>query len=71
MKSTINDIKNMLDAMNSRMEEAEEWISDLQDKIMESNEAEQREEELCNNMRIDLWNSVTLLNIIEIIIGVP
>ena len=24
MKSTINDIKNMLDAMNSRMEEAEE-----------------------------------------------
>jgi len=32
MKSAINKIRN-LDAMNSRLEEAEEQISDLEDKL--------------------------------------
>ena len=41
MKDTIREIGNGLDAMNSRLEEAEEWISDL-DKMMENNEAEQK-----------------------------
>ena len=44
--------------MTSRMEEAEEQISDKENRIMENNEAEQKEkEELCN-VRIDLGNSV-------------
>ncbi|KAF0879674.1 LORF1 protein, partial [Crocuta crocuta] len=37
-------LENRLDAMNSRLEEAEEQISDLGDKIMENNEAEQKRE---------------------------
>ena len=40
MKSEINEIRNTRDATNSGLEEAEERINDLEDKVMESNEAE-------------------------------
>ena len=35
MNNTINEIKNSLQGINSRINEAEEWISDLEDKIVE------------------------------------
>ena len=35
MNNTINEIKNSLEGINSRKTEAEEWISDLEDKIVE------------------------------------
>ena len=35
MNNTINGIKNSLEGINSRITEAEEWISDLADKIVE------------------------------------
>ena len=41
MMSTINMIGNGLDAMNTRLEEAEEQICDLENEVMESNKAEQ------------------------------
>lgn len=44
MKSAINNIGNRLNAMNSKLEEAEEQISGLEDKIMENNEAKQKKE---------------------------
>jgi len=59
-------MRNTLDAMNSRMEESEEQISDLEDKVMENNEAEQKKE-LCK-MRIDLRNLVTPSDIIAFIL---
>ena len=34
MNNTINEIKNSLEGINSRIIEAEEWISDLEDKIV-------------------------------------
>ena len=34
--------------MNSKLEEAEEQINDLEDKVMENNEAEEDKEELSN-----------------------
>lgn len=34
----------MLDGMNSKLEEAEEWINDLEYRVMESNQAEQKRE---------------------------
>ena len=40
IKSMISEMKNTLDRINSRLEEAEEWLSDLEDKVMESNQAE-------------------------------
>ena len=35
MKNTINEIKNSLEGINSRITEAEERKSDLEDKIVE------------------------------------
>ena len=44
MNNKINEIKNSLEVINSRITEAEEWISDLEDKIMEITTAEQNKE---------------------------
>jgi len=40
LKNLITEMKNTLEEINRRLEDAE-WISNLEDKIMESNEAEQ------------------------------
>ena len=42
--NTINEIKNSLEGINSRITEAEEWISDLEVKIVEITTAEQNKE---------------------------
>ena len=34
--NTINEIKNSPEGINSRITEAEEWISDLEDKMQET-----------------------------------
>ena len=39
-KNTINEIKNSLEGINSRITESEERISDLEDKIVEITTAE-------------------------------
>ena len=58
--------------MNTRLEEAEEWISDLEDKIMENNEVKQKREtsmmEHKNRLR-ELNDSIKHSNICDI--GVP
>ena len=41
MNNTINEIKNSLEGINSRITEAEERKSDLEDKIVEITTAEQ------------------------------
>ena len=40
MRNTINEIKNILEGINSRITEAEGRISDLEDKIVEVTAAE-------------------------------
>ena len=40
MKNTINEIKTMLGGKNKRLEEAEEQIDDLEDRVMEINQTE-------------------------------
>ena len=42
MKSAITDHGNRLDAIHSKLEEAEEWIRDLEDKAIENNDTEQK-----------------------------
>ena len=58
--------------MNSRLEEAEEWIKYLEDRVMESNQPKQKREkknyENENRLR-ELSDSIKLNNIH--IIGVP
>ena len=50
MKNTIHETKNTLDIINSRLEEAEESIGDLEDRVMGSNQAEQlRRKEIMQN----------------------
>ena len=44
MNNTINEIKNSLKGINSRITEVEECISDLKDKIVEITTTEQNTE---------------------------
>ena len=44
MNNTINEIRNSLEGINSRITEAEERISDLEDKRVEITTAEQTKE---------------------------
>ena len=69
---TINEIKNSLEGSNSRITEAEEQISDLEDKIVEITTTEQSKEKrmkrIEDNLR-DFWDNIKRTNIR--IIGVP
>ena len=61
MNNTINGIKNSLEGINSRITEAEEWISDLEDKKVEITTAEQNKEKrmkkIENSLR-DIWDNI-------------
>lgn len=48
MKNIINEIKNTLYGISSRIDEAEKWINGLEDRVMDSNQAEQRKENYAN-----------------------
>ena len=72
MNNTINEIKNSLEGISSRISEVEEWISDLEDKIVEITTTEQNKEKRMKRIEDslrDLWNSIKHTNIW--IIGVP
>ena len=72
MNNAITEMKNTLEGMNSRVTEAEEWISDLEDKMVEITAEEQnkvkRMKRIEDNLR-DLWDNTKCTNIQ--IIGVP
>ena len=58
MNNTINEIKNSLEVTKSRITEAEEWISDLIDKIVEITTTEQNKERRMKTIErglTDLW----------------
>ena len=72
MNNTINEIKNSLEGINSRITEAEERISDLEDKIVEIAATEQNKEKRMKRIEDtlrDLWDNIKHTNIR--IIGVP
>ena len=72
MNNTINEIKNSLEGINSRITEAEERISDLEDKIVEITTAEQNKEKRMKRIEDslrDLWDNTKHTNIR--ITGVP
>ena len=70
--NTRNEIKNSLEGINSRITEAEERISDLEDKRVEITTTEQNKEKRMkrteDSLR-DLWDNIKCTNIR--IIGVP
>ena len=72
MNNTVNEIKNSLEGINSRITEAEEQISDLEDKIVEIITTEQNKEKrlkIIEDSFRDLWDNIKHTNIR--IIGVP
>ena len=66
MNNTINEIKNSLEGINSRITGAEEQISDLEDKTVEITTAEHNKEKRMqrteDNLR-DLWDNIKCTNI--------
>ena len=72
MYSTITEIKNTLEGINSRITEAKERISELEDKMMEITAREQNKEKGMKKTEDSLrhlWDNIKSTNIR--IIGVP
>ena len=66
MNNTINEIKNSLQGINSRITDTEEWISDLEDKILKIATAEQDKEKRMTRTEdslSDLWDNIKRSNI--------
>ena len=66
MYNTINEIYNSLERISSRITETEEWISDLEDKIVEITTAEQNKDkrmERIEDSLSDLWDNIKRTNI--------
>ena len=72
MKNTIAEMKNTLEGINSGISEAEEWISDPEDRMVEITAAEQNKQKRMkrneDNLR-ELWDNSKHTNIC--IIGFP
>ena len=72
MNSTINEIKNSLEGINSRITKEEEWISDLEDKIVEITTTEQNKEKRMKRLEDSLKGFSDNIKCTNIqIIGVP
>ena len=51
MNNAINEIKNTLEATNSRIREAEDRISEVEDRMVETNETERKRKNELKEMR--------------------
>ena len=59
--NTITEIKNTLEGINSRISEAEEWISELEDKMVEIIAEEQNKVKRMKRSEDsfrDLWDNI-------------
>ena len=66
INNTINEIKNSLEGINTRNTEAEEQISDLEDKIVEITTTEQNKEKRMKIIKASLrdpWDNIKHTNI--------
>ena len=66
MNNIINENKNSLEGINSRITESEEQISDLEDKIVEITTTEQNKEKRMKRIEDslrDLWENIKCTNI--------
>ena len=65
MNNTITEVKNTLEGINSRITEAEEWISDLEERMVEFAAMEQNKEKRMkrneDSLR-DFWNNIKHTN---------
>ena len=63
MNNAINEIRNTLEATNSRIMEAEDRISEIEDRMAEINESERKKKNELKEMRTISETSRTMLNI--------
>ena len=66
MNHTITEMKNTLEGINSRITEAEEWISDLEDRKIEFTAMEQNKEKRMKRNEYslrDFWDNIKCTNI--------
>ena len=72
MNSTTTEIKNTVAGTNSRITEAEEWISEMEDRIVKITEAEQNKQKRMKKSEDSLrdhWDNIKHTNFQ--VIGVP
>ena len=70
LKTKQTEMNNILEGINSRLTEAEEWINYLEDRMVDITATEQNvEKRMKRNSLRDLWNNIKCMNIH--IIGVP
>ena len=63
MNNTINEIKNSLEGINSRITEKEEQISDLEDKIATAEQNREKRMKRNEDSLRDLWDNIKRNNI--------
>ena len=66
MNNTISEIKNILEGTNSRITEAEEQISELEDRIVEITAEKQKKGKVMKRIEEslrDLWDNIKHTNI--------
>ena len=66
MNNTINEAKNSLEGINSRITEAEERTSDLEDKMVEMITSQQNKEKRMKRIEEglrDLWDNIKCTDI--------
>ena len=64
--NTITETENTLEGINSRISEAEEWISELEDKMVEITSEEQnrvKRMKITEDSLRDLWDNIKSTNI--------
>ena len=66
MQNKITEIKNSLEGNKSRIQEAEEWISEEEDRPPENTDIEQKREKRLKRIEEslrELWDNVKYINI--------
>ena len=53
MKNTISELKNTVEGIKSRLDEAEDWITKLVDRVKKNTQKEQEKEKTFRRMRRD------------------
>ena len=71
MKNTITELQSQMDAAAARMDEKEQRISDIEDKCIESNEAEKKREIKAKEHDLRIREIIDSLKRNIRIIGVP
>lgn len=64
-------MKNTCEGTNRRLNDTEEWISELEDSVMEITDVEQKKERMTRNENLEreLWDNIKHINMC--IIGPP